>query len=174
MSTFIGLVLKQFSTVRAQTFVHMPVLKSLLTCLVHMISPNLYRRGGLEMEGLIEQFCSLVLPHLYLTTVLPKHKYGFPVGNLSQSQLAFAQMTFGFSQKSLHSLFSFLRSHADISFGVSCNPRLPVSLSLRPSTRPRPFAVRPSVFLALGRPIFVDQGIVCPRTLWKLHCLRGF
>ena len=57
------------------------VLKSLLTYFPHMVSSNLYRTGGLETLGLIEQFCSLVLPHLYLTTVLPKHKYGFPVGN---------------------------------------------------------------------------------------------
>ena len=38
------------------------------------------QKGGFKTLGLIEQFCSLVLPHLYSTTVLPKHKYGFPVG----------------------------------------------------------------------------------------------
>ena len=52
------------------------VLKSFLMYFPHVMLPNLYRRGEP-----IEQSCSLVLPHPYLTKVLPNNKYGFPVGN---------------------------------------------------------------------------------------------
>ena len=68
--TFITLVVEKFSVVHAHIFAHVPG--------SHDVPIIRTKTGGLETGGLIEQFCSLVLPRLYLTTVFPKTSVWVP------------------------------------------------------------------------------------------------